>query len=42
LKDNGVRVQFFAYPVGGHFPNDPVRQMDVYERWVGWITENFK
>ena len=42
LKDNGVHVQFFAYPVGGHFPNDPVRQMDVYGRWVGWITENFK
>jgi dipeptidyl aminopeptidase/acylaminoacyl peptidase len=42
LKDNGVRVQFFAYPVGGHFPDDPVRQMDVYRRWVDWITENLK
>ena len=42
LKDNGVRVQFFAYPVGGHFPNDPVRQMDVYGRWVDWISQNLK
>jgi dipeptidyl aminopeptidase/acylaminoacyl peptidase len=38
LKDNGVEVHFFAYPVGGHFPNDPVRQMDVYRRWVEWIA----
>jgi len=38
LKDNGVPVRFFAYPVGGHFPNDPVRQKDVYRRWVDWIT----
>jgi dipeptidyl aminopeptidase/acylaminoacyl peptidase len=40
LKDNGVEVHFFAYPVGGHFPNDPVRQMDVYRRWVEWIAGN--
>src|SRR5262249_61475693 len=34
LKDNGVPVKFVAYPVGGHFPDDPVRQKDVYRRWV--------
>jgi dipeptidyl aminopeptidase/acylaminoacyl peptidase len=42
LKDNGVPVRFFAYPVGGHFPNDPVRQMDVYRRWSEWLTQYLK
>jgi len=37
LKDNGVTVQFFAYPVPGHSPGDPVRQPDVYRRWVDWM-----
>jgi len=37
LKDNGVTVQFFAYPVSGHSPGDPVRQPDVYRRWVEWM-----
>jgi dipeptidyl aminopeptidase/acylaminoacyl peptidase len=39
LKDNGVETQFIAYPLKGHFPGDPVNQMDVMERWVGWIKE---
>jgi dipeptidyl aminopeptidase/acylaminoacyl peptidase len=42
LKDNGVPVRFFAYPVSGHFPNDPVRQMDVYRRWSEWLLEHLK
>jgi dipeptidyl aminopeptidase/acylaminoacyl peptidase len=42
LKDNGVPVRFFAYPVGGHFPADPVRQMDVYRRWSEWLVQNVK
>lgn len=37
LKDNGVPVRFFAYPVSGHFPSDPVRVSDVYRRWVEWV-----
>jgi dipeptidyl aminopeptidase/acylaminoacyl peptidase len=37
LKDNGVPVQFFAYPIAGHFPSDPVRMPDVYRRWVEWM-----
>jgi dipeptidyl aminopeptidase/acylaminoacyl peptidase len=39
LKDNGVPAKFFAYPVGGHSPVDPVRQRDVDRRWVGWLRE---
>ena len=42
LKDNGVPVRFFAYPVGGHFPNDPVRQADVYRRWTDWLVDHLK
>jgi len=42
LKDNGVPVRFFAYPVSGHFPSDPVRQTDVYRRWTEWLVEHLK
>ena len=37
LKDNHVTTEFYAIPTGGHFPGDPVRQMDVYQRWVDWL-----
>lgn len=39
LKDNGVRVEFVAYPVHGHFPSDPVRSEDVMKRWLGWVDK---
>ncbi|MHB8541730.1 MAG: S9 family peptidase [Candidatus Acidiferrales bacterium] len=42
LKDNGVTTQFFAYPVRGHFPSDPVRVEDVMTRWVDWINKYLK
>ena len=41
LKDNEVEVRFIAYPVGGHFPGDPVHQRDVFRRWIDWIEEHF-
>ena len=37
LKDNGVPVQFVAFPGGGHSPADPVRALDRDRRWVDWI-----
>jgi dipeptidyl aminopeptidase/acylaminoacyl peptidase len=37
LKDNHVPTEFYAIPTGGHFPGDPVRQMDVYQRWIDWV-----
>jgi dipeptidyl aminopeptidase/acylaminoacyl peptidase len=40
LRDNGVPVEFFAYPVNTHFPSDIVRTTDVYRRWVGWMTSH--
>lgn len=37
LRDNGVTVQFWAYPADTHFPGDIVQQTDVFRRWVGWM-----
>jgi dipeptidyl aminopeptidase/acylaminoacyl peptidase len=41
LRDNDVNVRFFAYPTGGHMPAGPVRQKDVYRRWLEWISDRF-
>ncbi|MHB1271598.1 MAG: hypothetical protein ACYCZD_02315 [Rhodanobacter sp.] len=38
LRDNGVPMEFYAYPVDTHFPKDIVRTTDVYRRWVDWMT----
>ena len=38
LKDRGVRTEFYAYPIGGHSPADPVRMRDVYRRWIEWLN----
>jgi len=35
--DNHVTTEFYAIPASGHFPGDPVRQMDVYQRWIDWL-----
>ncbi|MBV8117850.1 MAG: S9 family peptidase [Candidatus Eremiobacteraeota bacterium] len=37
LRDNGVPVEFYAYPSGGHLPRGPVRLADAYRRWLGWF-----
>lgn len=42
LKDNGVPVQFVAYPVHGHFPTDPAQSEDVQMRWLGWVDKYLK
>jgi dipeptidyl aminopeptidase/acylaminoacyl peptidase len=42
LKDNGDTADFWAYPVAGHSPGDPVRAEDVYRRWIGWFQEYLK
>jgi dipeptidyl aminopeptidase/acylaminoacyl peptidase len=42
LKDNGVTVEFVAYPVHGHHPSDPVRSEDVTKRWLAWIDRYLK
>ena len=42
LRDAGVEVEFFAYPVDSHFPKDVVRTTDVYRRWVSWMNKHLK
>jgi len=39
LLDNGVTTKFFAYPVPGHFPGDPLRAADVRKRWIDWLAQ---
>jgi dipeptidyl aminopeptidase/acylaminoacyl peptidase len=39
LRDAGVEVEFYAYPVDTHFPKDIVRTTDVYRRWVEWMSK---
>ncbi len=39
LKDRGIRTEFYAYPIGGHSPADPVRMRDVYRRWIEWLDQ---
>jgi len=41
LRENDVNVRFFAYPTGGHTPVGPVRQKDVYRRWLEWTSGRF-
>lgn len=42
LRDNGVTVEFWAYPADTHFPGDIVQQTDVYRRWLDWMTRHLK
>jgi dipeptidyl aminopeptidase/acylaminoacyl peptidase len=37
LKGNGVEARLVVYPTGGHLPAGPVRQRDVYRRWLEWM-----
>lgn len=41
LRDNGKDATLLAYPVNGHFPADPVREVDVYEQWLNYIAKHF-
>jgi dipeptidyl aminopeptidase/acylaminoacyl peptidase len=42
MRDNGVETKFIAYPVGGHFPADPIHQRDIERRWAEWIKDHFQ
>ena len=41
MSGRATTVKFVAYPVGGHFPADPIHQRDIYRRWIAWIAEQF-
>jgi dipeptidyl aminopeptidase/acylaminoacyl peptidase len=36
LRDNGVEVQYVAFPFHGHLPSDPVRIEEIFKRWIAW------
>ena len=42
LDDVGTPVEFVAYPVPGHFPEDPVHIRDIYRRWGDWLERWFE
>ena len=42
LRDNGVPVEFYAYPISSHVPHDIVQITDLYRRWVGWMVDHLK
>ena len=38
LEDNGVETKFFAFPIRGHSPADPIRQGDMWQVWIDWLA----
>lgn len=42
LRDNRKDATLRVWPVNGHFPNDPVRTLDVYEHWMDYIGAHFR
>ena len=42
LRDNGKDATFFAYPVNGHFPSDPVRTADLFGRWMEYFARHLQ
>ncbi|MDE2448004.1 MAG: S9 family peptidase [Gammaproteobacteria bacterium] len=42
LRDRGQPVKFIAFPVVGHFPPDPVHQIQVYSDWAGWMVQHLR
>ena len=42
LRDNHKDATLRVWPVDGHFPEDPVRTVDVYHYWIDYIAEHFQ
>lgn len=42
LRDRGQPVKFIAFPVVGHFPPDPVHQIQVYGDWAEWMVQHLR
>ncbi|HJQ35689.1 MAG TPA: S9 family peptidase [Thermoanaerobaculia bacterium] len=41
LRDNNVPTKFIAFPISGHNPEDPLRQIEIEKRYIEWFTEYF-
>ncbi|MDE2054295.1 MAG: S9 family peptidase [Xanthomonadaceae bacterium] len=42
LRDNGIPVEFYAYPETSHVPHDIVQVTDMYRRWIGWMKKHLE
>jgi dipeptidyl aminopeptidase/acylaminoacyl peptidase len=42
LRDNNIPTKFIAFPVPGHNPEDPLRQIEIEKRYIEWFTEYLK
>jgi dipeptidyl aminopeptidase/acylaminoacyl peptidase len=42
LRDNHIPVRFVAIPVGGHYPGDPVRRVDIEKLWINWMSDHLR
>ncbi len=40
LRDNHKDATLRVWPIYGHFPNDPVRTVDVYHYWIDFIAQH--
>jgi dipeptidyl aminopeptidase/acylaminoacyl peptidase len=42
LRDNHKEATLRVWPIDGHFPDDPVRTVDVYHYWITYIAQHFR
>jgi dipeptidyl aminopeptidase/acylaminoacyl peptidase len=42
LRDNHKDTTLRVWSVDGHFPDDPVRIVDIYHYWIDYIAEHFQ
>ena len=37
-----VEVQYVIFPAHAHFPRDPVRDEEIYNRWIAWYADHLR
>jgi len=42
LRDNHKDATLRVWPVDGHFPEDPVRTVDVFHYWIEYLADHFR
>jgi len=42
LRDNHKDATLRVWPVDGHFPEDPVRIVDIYHYWIEYLADHFR
>lgn len=42
LRDNHKDATLRVWPVDGHYPDDPVRNVDVFHYWISYIAQHFR